>query len=178
MAKSILNIACDQWVLFSIVLLNRFLEKSMDKHESLRDLDIDGNLKYFDFSLESYTILDKNVFISWKHLSLSNWSCTSEKLLLSCNCCFPFVALQGLRRSEAFTKDLNYHYGNDGSWQEKAESTPAVKNYIEHLKEIEGENPLILAAYIYHLYMGLLSGGQILAKKRGVKSSLGLGKDN
>jgi heme oxygenase len=50
-----------------------------------------------------------------------------------------------------------------------------VKSYLEHLKKIENENPLLLAAYIYHLYMGLLSGGQILAKKRGVKASLGLG---
>lgn len=35
-----------------------------------------------------------------------------------------------------------------------------------HLKEIEDTEPILLIAYIYHLYMGLLSGGIILRKKR------------
>ena len=35
------------------------------------------------------------------------------------------------------------------------------------MKKIAQEDePLLLVAYIYHLYMGLLSGGQILSKKR------------
>lgn len=34
------------------------------------------------------------------------------------------------------------------------------------LKKIEDTDPLLLMAYIYHLYMGLLSGGIILRKKR------------
>ncbi len=120
-------------------------------------------------------------FLTWSGTRshfLSFSSCINEKLLQQYNWCFPsilFVALKGLRRSEAFTKDLNYFYGDNGGWQEKANSAPAVKSYLEHLKKIENENPLLLAAYIYHLYMGLLSGGQILAKKRGVKASLGLG---
>ena len=28
------------------------------------------------------------------------------------------------------------------------------------------DEPLLLVAYVYHLYMGLLSGGQLLSKKR------------
>lgn len=42
----------------------------------------------------------------------------------------------------------------------------ALENYIEHLQELERSNPQLLLAYVYHLYLGLLSGGQILAKKR------------
>ena len=43
----------------------------------------------------------------------------------------------------------------------------ALVKYIDHLKHIaEEDEPLLLVAYIYHLYMGLLSGGQILSKKR------------
>lgn len=34
------------------------------------------------------------------------------------------------------------------------------------LREIEDTDPTLLMAYIYHLYMGLLSGGIILRKKR------------
>lgn len=35
-----------------------------------------------------------------------------------------------------------------------------------HLREVEDTDPMLLMAYIYHLYMGLLSGGIILRKKR------------
>ena len=39
------------------------------------------------------------------------------------------------------------------------------------LFQVEAENPYLLISYIYHLYMGLLSGGQILAKKRSIFGS-------
>jgi len=41
-----------------------------------------------------------------------------------------------------------------------------VQQYLNHLYEINERDPLLLIAYVYHLYMGLLSGGQILSKKR------------
>lgn len=34
------------------------------------------------------------------------------------------------------------------------------------LREVEDTDPTLLIAYIYHLYMGLLSGGILLRKKR------------
>ena len=76
--------------------------------------------------------------------------------------------LEGLRRTEAFYKDLETFYG-PAVWKEKLNEmrqTDPVKNYILHLENIENENPYLLSAYIYHLYMGLLSGGQILSAKR------------
>jgi len=37
---------------------------------------------------------------------------------------------------------------------------------VDRLKEAEAEDPYLLVAYIYHLYAGLLSGGQVLRGKR------------
>jgi heme oxygenase len=34
-----------------------------------------------------------------------------------------------------------------------------------NFRQIEEENPYLLIAYIYHLYMGLFSGGQVLTAK-------------
>lgn len=42
----------------------------------------------------------------------------------------------------------------------------SVTKYLMRLREIEDTDPTLLMAYIYHLYMGLLSGGIILRKKR------------
>lgn len=38
--------------------------------------------------------------------------------------------------------------------------------YLEHLYDLKKRSPILLLAYVFHLYMGLLSGGQILQKKR------------
>lgn len=66
-------------------------------------------------------------------------------------------------RKKAFEEDLAHYLGED--WQSTPKSA-ALENYIEHLQDLETEHPTMLLAYVYHLYLGLLSGGQILAKKR------------
>ncbi|CAH2058171.1 unnamed protein product, partial [Iphiclides podalirius] len=68
-----------------------------------------------------------------------------------------------LYRKQAFEEDLTHYLGEN--WQSTAKS-PALENYLEHLQNIEKEQPMLLLVYVYHLYLGLLSGGQILAKKR------------
>ncbi|XP_068241903.1 heme oxygenase 1-like [Palaemon carinicauda] len=70
----------------------------------------------------------------------------------------------GMRRTEAFEKDLAYYMGSD--WKKNYTPRESVCEYLQHLEEIEKENPYYLTAYIYHLYMGLLSGGQILRRKK------------
>lgn len=45
------------------------------------------------------------------------------------------------------------------------------------LREIEDTDSLLLMAYIYHLYMGLLSGGIILRKKRALVQKISPFKD-
>ncbi|XP_052866910.1 heme oxygenase 1 [Anopheles cruzii] len=71
-----------------------------------------------------------------------------------------------LHRTAEFEQDLR-HYLGDG-WERKHTPKPEVRAYLKHLLEIERENPNLLLAYVYHLYMGLLSGGQILQKRRAV----------
>lgn len=69
-----------------------------------------------------------------------------------------------MMRTEAFEKDLEFYL--DKNWAYNYTPRESVVKYLLHLQELEKENPILLMAYIYHLYMGLLSGGQILSKKR------------
>ena len=43
-------------------------------------------------------------------------------------------------------------------------SRPSVVKYLHHLAVVQEEMPDLLIPYIYHLYMGLLSGGQVKLK--------------
>ncbi|KAK8391438.1 hypothetical protein O3P69_017196 [Scylla paramamosain] len=80
------------------------------------------------------------------------------------------VDIPGMRRKEAFEKDLAYYLGAD--WKEGYALRESVQQYLKHLEKLEEENPYLLLAYVYHLYMGLLSGGQILRRKRALLQKL------
>lgn len=67
------------------------------------------------------------------------------------------------RRTEAFEQDLTFFLPN---WQENYKPRKEVQRYLDHLIKITNTNSVLLVAYIFHLYLGLLSGGQILQKKR------------
>ncbi|XP_031832313.1 heme oxygenase [Nomia melanderi] len=69
-----------------------------------------------------------------------------------------------LSRVKAFERDLDFYLGKD--WMKNYSPRDSVVKYLMHLREIEDTDPTLLIAYIYHLYMGLLSGGIILRKKR------------
>ncbi|XP_046460964.1 heme oxygenase-like [Daphnia pulex] len=79
--------------------------------------------------------------------------------------------IKGMRRTKAFEEDLHFYYGRQWFENDYQPST-AVTAYIDYLTSIERDNPNMLAAYIYHLFMGLFSGGQILRKKRSLEASL------
>lgn len=64
-------------------------------------------------------------------------------------------------KTEDFENDLNFFKGHD--WQKTYKPRESVRMYLKYLKELE---PTLLIPYVYHLYMGLLSGGSIIAKKR------------
>ncbi|KAG7296624.1 hypothetical protein JYU34_020440 [Plutella xylostella] len=68
-----------------------------------------------------------------------------------------------LFRKSAFEEDLRHYLGEDFQSLPKS---PALENYLQHLRDLERDSPALLMAYVYHLYLGLLSGGQILSKKR------------
>jgi len=67
-------------------------------------------------------------------------------------------------RSDAFQSDLNFYLGNN--WIEQYVIRESVQMYLKHLNDVHNREPILLLPYVYHLYMGLLSGGQILQKKR------------
>lgn len=68
------------------------------------------------------------------------------------------------QRTQAFEADLDYYLGEN--WRQNYEIRDSVKMYLKHLTDVKNRSPILLLAYVYHLYMGLLSGGQILQKKR------------
>ena len=101
--------------------------------------------------------------------------------------------VEGMRRTKAFEQDLefyciiqslnymflnyiinNFLYCIDGKnyLENVYQPSSAVIAYVEYLTTLEAEDPHMLAAYIYHLYVGLFSGGQILRKKRSLEASL------
>lgn len=71
-------------------------------------------------------------------------------------------------RAAAFEADIKFYCEYLGlDWtQVCAEPRKSVSDYLKHLEKLKNTNPTLLTAYVYHLYMGLLSGGQILQKKR------------
>lgn len=77
-------------------------------------------------------------------------------------------------RTKAFESDLTFYLGEN--WKRDYEIRSSVKTYLKHLYDIKTHSPILLLAYVYHLYMGLLSGGQILQKKRSL-NPLGSGNN-
>lgn len=78
--------------------------------------------------------------------------------------------IHGIERTKAFEEDLLHYYGSN--FFETYQIRPSVGNYLRHLRNLEEREPLRLLAYVYHLYLGLLSGGQILKRKRDLKLKL------
>ncbi|XP_054744227.1 heme oxygenase 1 [Anastrepha obliqua] len=79
-----------------------------------------------------------------------------------------------LHRKEAFEQDLAYFLGKD--WKETYEPRESVKKYLTHLEEVNSRNKLLLFAYAYQMYMALMSGGQLLQRKRMIKRKLWIGR--
>ncbi|KAJ6635396.1 Heme oxygenase 1 [Pseudolycoriella hygida] len=73
-------------------------------------------------------------------------------------------------RTAAFQSDLAHFLGED--WQDEYSIRGSVRKYLLHLEDIKNTKPKLLIAYVYHLYMGLLSGGQILQKKRKLMNNI------
>lgn len=72
--------------------------------------------------------------------------------------------IKEMYRTESFEADLEYYLGSD--WKLNYKPRASVVNYLNHLEDIKERNDTLLIAYVYHLYLGVLSGGQIIAKKR------------
>lgn len=73
----------------------------------------------------------------------------------------------GAERTRAFEQDLEFF---QPGYLKEYPIRPSVAEYLKHLQTLEQREPLRLLAYIYHLYLGLLSGGQILKRKRDLRN--------
>lgn len=80
------------------------------------------------------------------------------------------IDIPGMRRKDLIKKDLDFYLGKD--WQKDYYPRESVQKYLRHLEKIEAENPYLLLAFIYHMYMGVLSGGQILRRKKVLMNKL------
>jgi len=79
------------------------------------------------------------------------------------------LLIPGMTRTSALEADLAYYLGDN--WRVGYTVRPEVQKYLDHLQNIENQNPYLLIPYVYHLYMGLFSGGQILRAKRVISMS-------
>jgi len=81
-------------------------------------------------------------------------------------CHFP----KELNRKEALKEDIDFWHGRAPMY-----TTAATQDYINRIRQIAKENPLLLLSHAYTRYLGDLSGGKILA--RVARKSLNLSRD-
>ncbi|XP_034047083.1 heme oxygenase 2-like [Thalassophryne amazonica] len=67
-----------------------------------------------------------------------------------------------LHRHEALAHDLEYFYGPQ--WQSMISCSAATQKYVDRIRQVGQEDPVLLVAHAYTRYMGDLSGGQVLKK--------------
>ena len=72
-------------------------------------------------------------------------------------------------RTSSFESDLKFYYGSELWKSSDYVIRPEVQKYLDHLRSLQDDEPYYVMAYVYHLYMGLFSGGQILRAKRMLK---------
>ncbi|KAH8307631.1 hypothetical protein KR044_006407, partial [Drosophila immigrans] len=75
-----------------------------------------------------------------------------------------------LHRAASFERDFAYFYGSD--WKNSYEPRPAVKEYLAMLESVAAKSEVLLFAYAFQMYMALMSGGQLLQKKRMIARKL------
>lgn len=108
---------------------------------------------------------DNNVWIEgllifyevFKYLETTLSTCTNNKHIQKFN-------LEDMKRTAAFEADLNHYLGAD--WKLDYKPRESVVKYLHHLEQLKEKDVTLLIAYVYHLYLGVLSGGQIINKKR------------
>jgi len=68
--------------------------------------------------------------------------------------------IPGIRIKHHISEDLDNYYGKD-----RKTDSAAGKMWISTVRKLRDEDPRLIAAYIYHMYLGLYSGGKILRHK-------------
>ena len=89
--------------------------------------------------------------------------------------------LNALCREPGLRKDVAYYLTSDRQQEleqvasQYQHSKNAWTEYLNRLDWIQANDPILMIAYVYHSYSGILAGGRIL--KRIVKKAMGLKKD-
>ena len=68
--------------------------------------------------------------------------------------------IPGMRVSQYIKEDLDEYYGPERKFR-----SAAVDKWISEIRKIRFDHPLLVTAYVYHMYLGLYSGGRILRHK-------------
>lgn len=84
-----------------------------------------------------------------------------------------FAQINGLFRTQKFESSLQHYLGD--KWQSGI--TKGMAEYSNYLLNLEKEDHVLLSPFIYHMYMGILSGGQILMAKQRMAFSDGKGSE-
>ncbi|XP_055902830.1 heme oxygenase 1 [Eupeodes corollae] len=79
-----------------------------------------------------------------------------------------------LHRIDGFERDFEYFLGKD--WKQSYEIKEPVKKYMDHLREVNERDKILLFAYAFQMYMALMSGGQLLQRKRMIARKLTMSK--
>mmetsp|Transcript_33691 Transcript_33691/g.57091 ORF Transcript_33691/g.57091 Transcript_33691/m.57091 type:complete len:175 (+) Transcript_33691:604-1128(+) len=68
-----------------------------------------------------------------------------------------------MSRAERMKRDLRYFLGAD--WKSDIKSMPvSVREYVAYIEEVSRERPICLLPYVYHNWMAILAGGQIIRR--------------
>ncbi|MEO1519966.1 MAG: heme oxygenase (biliverdin-producing), partial [Cyanobacteria bacterium J06633_2] len=67
-----------------------------------------------------------------------------------------------LNRKESLEKDLQYYYGSN--WKNEISQSSSGEAYVQRIRDISNNDPVLLVGHSYTRYLGDLSGGQILKR--------------
>jgi heme oxygenase len=81
-----------------------------------------------------------------------------------------------LARKQSLLEDVDFWWGTKVDLSSSQSVSPATRDYVDRLREIANQQPLLLLAHAYTRYLGDLSGGKILA--RVARRALNLSRDN
>ncbi|KAL1139281.1 hypothetical protein AAG570_006267 [Ranatra chinensis] len=137
---------------------NKQLRKATREIHSVSDALVNAKLA---FALGDNQVWAEGLLVFYEIFHFLEEAMANPKIPTICD-----MYVEGIERTRAFEEDLKFYLGEN--WTESYEIRPSVAKYLQHLRKLRDEEPILLIAYVYHLYMGLLSGGQILRKKRSI----------
>jgi len=130
-------------------------EGTQSSHRSAESSDF--IVRYMRGNIELDEFRRMNAALYLVYVALEEEQVRHRDHLLVAPLCFP-----ALFRAESLRTDLRFLYGPD--WEEHLGPSPAGKAYIDRIRWVGDNDPVLLVAHLYTRYLGDLSGGQMLAR--------------